>query len=573
MSNVSGLGLSSERWETMVQEQTNCTKAKLQGHVSNESSKSNVSSTENQEKILNDDEGILSFLENRCTDDKDDGKIGFWAAAGNLIQGVGKGLVNGIVGCFTNKEGKFSLGKTLFSLGAAAVCIAFPAVGLVACGIGAVLGGAKVIGGIKNVFSAQNDAQAKQAWENIGEGGFTVASSVLGAKASYKAIGKTSTAAVDDVVKNVTKAIDKADDAAGYTSALKEAGIEGSKQTELINILKSKNQIKELSNKEISAITRDFVTQNGNFKSQTALGNLDKLDDASTIGEKVTQVGKFAKALGKDTISSTKNNYGVAKNQLNAIKQSAAASKDASTIRANETTIKKNNNSLKNKDLTREQRTELIERNKSLEESNLKIREQYQQNNSETLLDSRIESQQIKADTKNQLKQNVKNAKEDIKTSKEVLKEVKKTKNEANIEKANKGVQNSKDALKAAQKEQMDNTTIGQLKQKVRNTNTGQYIKEHMSQKSSNATTQKGIKGLENSYNSLKSNLRNFKENGFNIDFQGFLNALTDDGKAVVQFLTQTDGSYAQAVQQFGYDNVLEVLKIYNAYNLFEKAA
>ena len=131
---------------------------------------------------------------NTCTDGKDDGKIGFFSALGNAVEGVGKTIKNGIKGMFTNKEGKFSLGKTLLTLGTAAVCIAVPAVGVAACAVGGVMGAVQVGKGIGNAVTAKTDAEAKQAWEDIGGGTFTVAASVVGAKAGMKAVGKTSTA-------------------------------------------------------------------------------------------------------------------------------------------------------------------------------------------------------------------------------------------------------------------------------------------------------------------------------------------------------------------------------------------
>jgi len=131
---------------------------------------------------------------NGCTDGEDDGHISFWSKIGNAIKGVGKSIVKGVKGMFTNSEGKFSLGKTLLSVGVIAASIAFPAVGLGLCAVGAVAGGVQVVkGGIK-ASKATTDAEAKEAWQNIGAGTFQVAASVAGAKASLGAMKSTSTA-------------------------------------------------------------------------------------------------------------------------------------------------------------------------------------------------------------------------------------------------------------------------------------------------------------------------------------------------------------------------------------------
>lgn len=138
----------------------------------------------------------VSNSSEKCTDGKDDGKIGFLSALGNTVKGVGKTVVNGVKGMFTNSEGKFSLGKTLLSVGTAAVCVAVPAVGVAACAIGGVMGAVQVGKGVYNAANAETDAEAKEAWQNIGGGAFTVAASVVGAKAGVKGM-KTAAAKTD----------------------------------------------------------------------------------------------------------------------------------------------------------------------------------------------------------------------------------------------------------------------------------------------------------------------------------------------------------------------------------------
>lgn len=144
-----------------------------------------------------------------CTDGKDDGKIGIFSAIGNAIKGVGKTIVNGVKGMFTDSEGNFSLGKTLLSIGTAAACIAFPAVGVAVCAVGGAMGAVQVGKGIYKAATAETDAEAKQAWQEIGGGTFTVASSVLGAKAGLKAVKATSTAGT-----NGASALSQLDDTA-----------------------------------------------------------------------------------------------------------------------------------------------------------------------------------------------------------------------------------------------------------------------------------------------------------------------------------------------------------------------
>lgn len=129
-----------------------------------------------------------------CTDGADDGKIGLFSAIGNVAKGVGKTVVNAAKGALGFKsDGTWSPLKLAKTVAIGAVCAAFPAAALVACGIGAVAGGAQIVKGVGNAMSATTDAEAKSAWQNVGAGAFTTAASVAGAKASYKGVVKSST--------------------------------------------------------------------------------------------------------------------------------------------------------------------------------------------------------------------------------------------------------------------------------------------------------------------------------------------------------------------------------------------
>ena len=185
-----------------------------------ESSSINSSRNKNLDtsSIKYEDDTFVSSSE-KCTDGKDDGKIGFFSAIGNAIKGVGKTIVNGVKGMFTDSEGKFSLGKTLLSVGTVAACIAFPAVGIAACAIGGTMGAIQVGKGIYNAATAETDAEAKEAWQNIGGGAFTVATSAVGAKAGINAVKATSTAGAGG-----TSALSQLDDAASLGQKVSALG-------------------------------------------------------------------------------------------------------------------------------------------------------------------------------------------------------------------------------------------------------------------------------------------------------------------------------------------------------------
>ena len=123
------------------------------------------------------------YLESRgCTDGKNDGKIGFFSAIGNIFKGAAKMVVNTVKDIVTNPA------KLLGAVAMAALCVVFPPAGLVLAGIGIVSGGAKIASGVANAMGAKTDAEAKAAWQQVGEGGLTVGLSVAGAKASVKSM-------------------------------------------------------------------------------------------------------------------------------------------------------------------------------------------------------------------------------------------------------------------------------------------------------------------------------------------------------------------------------------------------
>ncbi len=179
------------------------------GGITKPSTTSELSKTENDSISLKSSKSSSSSEE--CTDGKDDGKIGFLSVAWNTIKGAGKTLVNGVKGMFTDKEGNFSIGKTLLSAATIAACIAFPAVGVVACGIGATMGAVQLGKGVYKAATAETDAEAKQAWQDVGGGALTVGLSVAGAKSGMKAVKSSSTAgtngasALDSLGSNATK--------------------------------------------------------------------------------------------------------------------------------------------------------------------------------------------------------------------------------------------------------------------------------------------------------------------------------------------------------------------------------
>lgn len=123
-------------------------------------------------------------------DGKDDGKISF----GKKCKNFGKGALNFFKGMVCDDNGKFSLTRTLTSVGVAAGAVALT----VATGGAAtpfLIAGAATLAavqtgkGIYNAATATTDAEAEAAWQEIGSGTTALVGSVAGAKGALRAAG------------------------------------------------------------------------------------------------------------------------------------------------------------------------------------------------------------------------------------------------------------------------------------------------------------------------------------------------------------------------------------------------
>ena len=441
------------------------------------------------------------FAKNTCTDGNDDGKIGFGSALLNAGEGILKGALNGFTGLLG--FGKDANGKTTWnplkligSVALVAASIACPAIGVAACAVGAVAGGVQVVKGATAAANAKTDAEAKAAWENMGEGGATVVGCIVGAKASAGAMKGSSTAAIDDALKaldngdDVVKAL-KGVDAGNIddvTSALNKAGID--------NIDEVNNVI-------------------GKFGADTsALGNLD---DSLTGMEKAT---KTVKAFGKDALSSTKNNgakaWKLAKTGLDTVDEYAKAGK---ANRQAQKEFSAADEALKNGTNLPEDELEA-----------LKVARDMAKN------DADAASQALK-DTKIGGKINeYQTAKQNVKSAKAKIKELDGTKvKDADIN----ALLQQREAAVAELDAAKAKTPFGKLTAGAKETKTYQSIKSALTQ------------------DEQASVLKNIK----NIKLKDVASNLWGDGKAIFTSLQENQNIQA-VISEYGYDSVMEVLKV-----------
>lgn len=123
-------------------------------------------------------DSYVSQKGNTCTDGNDDGKIGIFSKIGNTIEGVGKTAVNMVKGAVKHPF------KTAAMIGACFIPVVGPFIAGGLATYGVAKGVSTVASGVSTAMSATNDAQAKDAWESIGEGTFTAGLSGLALKGS-----------------------------------------------------------------------------------------------------------------------------------------------------------------------------------------------------------------------------------------------------------------------------------------------------------------------------------------------------------------------------------------------------
>ncbi|MBQ3642215.1 hypothetical protein II906_09885 [bacterium] len=146
--------------------------------------------------------------DNECTDGVDDGKISFWSKVGNFFEGVGKTIVGTLHNIVSDP--KKLIGTVAGGLALAAIsCI--PGVGPFIAGAIGIAGGAGLIAtsvktvaeNAKKAANATTDAEAKDAWEGLGEGATEGACGVIAIVTSAKGISSAATkGGVPSIVKN-----------------------------------------------------------------------------------------------------------------------------------------------------------------------------------------------------------------------------------------------------------------------------------------------------------------------------------------------------------------------------------
>ncbi|MBR1617501.1 hypothetical protein IJ670_05050, partial [bacterium] len=178
-------GLSPDKWQTINQSYVNS------NNYRNLNNRMNATSSVGATQPTYSNSNYVSESNNICTDGDDDGHVGFFEAAGHVVKGVGKSLLNLVTMPFQS-PGNFL--KTVAMIGACCIPVVGPIIGAGLAAYGIFQGVSKIGNAIATTQYAQQyggkgaDAMAKDAWEEVGDGLFTTGVSVVGLKGSVGAL-------------------------------------------------------------------------------------------------------------------------------------------------------------------------------------------------------------------------------------------------------------------------------------------------------------------------------------------------------------------------------------------------
>ena len=146
-----------------------------------------------------------------CKDGCDDGRISFSEKVSNFCNGV----VAPIKNIFASPKNMAVTALTV-AAGAGLIALTGGAAAPVMVALGLVGGGTQIVSGLYKQATATTDAQAAQAWNQMGTGTFTMGASALGAKSALKTAGVQNTSnmttwqAVVNCLKNAPAFFSKA---------------------------------------------------------------------------------------------------------------------------------------------------------------------------------------------------------------------------------------------------------------------------------------------------------------------------------------------------------------------------
>ena len=282
--------------------------------------KLNVTYVSNDSEISEELAGKKADKKGQAADGKDDGSIGFWGALKNTFKGV-KNFFKGMV---CDKEGNFSIGQCLktVAIGAAigAASILIPGAGT-AIAIGALaLAGKNVISAGYDIATAKTDAEAEEAWQNMGSGLTEGGLAYMGVKATG-GFGAIRNAA--KVARTTGK---------NLYSAYKAGGLKGL-QTEANAVrIQAWDGIKHTYKTTKKGTVDNFKNlTNAKSKYDTKIKSYDEKIKAAKGKEKTAlQAEKAAYENGYKKVA-TETNYDTAYNTLETMKADLAKAKTAAT--------------------------------------------------------------------------------------------------------------------------------------------------------------------------------------------------------------------------------------------------
>ncbi len=246
---------------------------------------------------LNGFQRWINDVDKVCTDGKDDGKLAF----GEKMESFGKGLA-GLVKGAINKP---ILTAATVVAGAGLVALTGGAILPVMIAAGATMGVGMIGVGAYKAAKADNDADAKRAWETIGTGTFTVGASLVGAKTSLNQANKAGVISAKGV-KDMSAGKALVQNFKSVPEALKVSGLnaKGNIQT-WMSAIQGENVIYAHSNKLREGIVYDLEYKKDGYSATTTLN-----EDFAKLPAKELEAIFWGKETDIPMFKTIRHNYG-----------------------------------------------------------------------------------------------------------------------------------------------------------------------------------------------------------------------------------------------------------------------
>lgn len=341
MSSISGCSIDWTQWEPISKQNNN---AAVETAENTQATTNPIYQGQVEETA--GDQFVVSQSGETCTDGNDDGKISLWSKVGNTLKGIGKGAVNMVKSAVQHPI------KTALMVGACCIPVVGPAIAIGLGAYGVYQGGKTIVNGMKAANAATTDAEAKEAWQNVGNGTFTTAASALAIKGGAGVLKGQISAIKGTAAAEGSGAANLANLAKATEGGLKNAGLKQIGKAALkdtgANAGAIAKGIKETGKKGLNKVKEgaEYVketTVNGNVttgtKSSPKIKTEAQYNELKSYISQQEKNGSITSEAADIALKHLENNYNT--NSLNLLQRLIVKRKPSNILKAIQTPLSK----------------------------------------------------------------------------------------------------------------------------------------------------------------------------------------------------------------------------------------